>query len=105
MFCFVFKASGVFLTVVWLLVSDWLRTVSRAADGEFGHVVTLVMLYAESGCVGSKSKKLSTVCGVAMPNSCSDQTPWVQGSGCVYTGYKQRRLSWCIFDTGSFSHI
>lgn len=34
-----------------------------------------------------------------------DQTGGVQGSSCVYTGCKQRWLSWCILNTGSLSHI
>lgn len=43
-----------FLKVVWLKVYDWLRAVSRAADGEFGNVVTLVILCVESGRVNIK---------------------------------------------------
>lgn len=44
-----------------------MRTVSRAADVEFGHVVTLVILYIEQGRVNIN--KLSTRYGVEMPNT------------------------------------
>jgi len=73
-------------------------TVARAPDGDFDLVVALITLYIESEYVCRKSRKWWTVYEDPMSLR-------ALGTGCVYTGYEQRRSSWYISDISNFSHI